>query len=162
MPYKHQSSVNDEGDLNEGHRICVSCDLRKHITEFYWTGKKTGRRRTCKECCLRRAQELRNQDRVNYRRRRNGWRLKIQYGLTLEDYDRLLTEQDQSCKICSRRFDLSDQSRRPHVDHCHKTGKVRGILCFKCNTAIGKLNDDPRLLRAAAAYLEDECLPLLS
>jgi hypothetical protein len=41
-----------------------------------------------------------------------------------------------------------------HVDHCHKTGRVRGVLCFNCNSAIGKLGDDPDAVRRAAAYLE--------
>ncbi|MEU8956887.1 endonuclease VII domain-containing protein [Streptomyces sp. NPDC048518] len=41
-----------------------------------------------------------------------------------------------------------------HVDHCHETGKVRGVLCFNCNSAIGKLGDDPDTVRRAAAYLE--------
>lgn len=41
-----------------------------------------------------------------------------------------------------------------HVDHCHKTGRVRGVLCFNCNSAIGKLGDDPDVVRRAVAYLE--------
>ncbi|MGV5033770.1 endonuclease VII domain-containing protein [Streptomyces sp. NRAIS4] len=41
-----------------------------------------------------------------------------------------------------------------HVDHCHKTGRVRGVLCFNCNSAIGKLGDNPDAVRRAAAYLE--------
>lgn len=41
-----------------------------------------------------------------------------------------------------------------HVDHCHETGRVRGVLCFNCNSAIGKLGDDPDTLRRATAYLE--------
>lgn len=68
----------------------------------------------------------------------------------------MLTEQEEKCRVCKTEFDLEDQNRKPHVDHCHNTGRVRGILCFTCNTAIGKMKDDPELLRRAADYLEDD------
>lgn len=155
MVYQHPTSHLDEGDLSEGYRVCVSCSLRKHITEFHWTKKKTGRRRQCKNCLVEKAKAHRNLNRDQYRRYALKWHLNSAYKLSLEDYDRMLSEQSESCKICKAPFDLDDQGRRPHVDHCHSTGKVRGILCFKCNTALGKFNDSPDLLRAAARYLEE-------
>lgn len=150
----------DEGDLYEGSRVCVECNERKHITEFHLTnnkrGKANGRRRKCKSCVTLIAKKYRNANRDRYRELSRKWHLKSQYGLSVVDYDQMLTEQEEKCKVCKIKFDLEDQNRRPHVDHCHNTGKVRGILCFTCNTAIGKMKDDPDLLRKAADYLEDD------
>ncbi len=76
--------------------------------------------------------------------------LKRKYGLTIEQYDGLLAEQGGGCAICSRkpRPDIS-----LHVDHDHETGQVRGILCFRCNNALGDFDDDPPLLQQALGYL---------
>lgn len=77
--------------------------------------------------------------------------LKHKYGLTPECYDEMLLEQEQLCKICRRH--KSEFKRKLHVDHCHTTGTIRGLLCPNCNSGIGKLNDDPKLLQAAIDYL---------
>jgi hypothetical protein len=70
------------------------------------------------------------------------------YGLSMDEYDRMLTAQNNACWICKCNFD-----RTPHVDHCHTTGAVRGLLCSNCNKGIGLLKDDPRRLLAAFEYL---------
>lgn len=79
------------------------------------------------------------------------------YGLTLEDYDRILAEQGGGCAICGAtagsRKSRSQERRRLVVDHCHKTGVVRGILCGDCNTGIGLLGDDPERIASASNYL---------
>ena len=76
------------------------------------------------------------------------WR-KIRYGLTTEDYRRMLMQQQGVCKICKRK------SRATLcVDHSHATGKVRGLLCHRCNTGLGLYDDDPRRLHEAAAYVD--------
>lgn len=74
---------------------------------------------------------------------------KRKYGITIQQYDALFAAQNGVCAICSR----PPGKRRLAVDHCHTTKAVRGLLCVQCNTAIGKLNDDPELLRRAIAYL---------
>jgi len=77
------------------------------------------------------------------------------YGVTPADFDRMLSEQGGCCDIC--RVDLHGvglDRDAPQVDHDHSTGRVRAILCRLCNTALGNFRDDPRLVRAAAAYLE--------
>lgn len=58
----------------------------------------------------------------------------LKYGLTPEDYDRMLERQDNSCKICKR---SCSSGKKLAVDHCHNTGKVRGLLCASCNTRLG-------------------------
>lgn len=78
-------------------------------------------------------------------------RHKNKYGMTPQDWRAMFQSQGERCAIC--------QTDRPgpydwHTDHCHTTGKVRGILCSKCNLMLGHAKDDPDRLRAAAAYLE--------
>jgi hypothetical protein len=70
------------------------------------------------------------------------------YGLTGESYDRLLAEQDGKCASCFR-----PSAKRLHVDHCHETGKVRGLLCGNCNSALGHAKDDIDRLRLLIDYL---------
>lgn len=74
------------------------------------------------------------------------------YGLTVETFDALVERQSGCCAICRILFTDID-ARHLHVDHNHKTGAVRGLLCHGCNTAIGLFNDDPERLEAALRYL---------
>lgn len=71
------------------------------------------------------------------------------YGLTKERFAEMLEQQAGACAICQARF-----SSEPHVDHCHSTKVVRGLLCGQCNRALGLLKDDPARIRRAAQYLE--------
>src|SRR5262249_30187058 len=80
-------------------------------------------------------------------------RLKRLYGISLEDYERLLARQNGACGICRRK-----SKRMLCVDHCHKTGRVRGLLCVRCNTGLGLYKDDPSIMRRGADYLE-RCEP---
>lgn len=77
-------------------------------------------------------------------------------GLSLDDYDQLYAQQNGKCAICNLPESkiLHGRVTNLSLDHCHLTGKVRGLLCYSCNTGIGKLKDDPNLLVAAAIYLE--------
>ena len=77
--------------------------------------------------------------------------LKRKFGISLEEYDAMLAEQGGVCAVCSR---PPTPGISLHVDHDHGTGRIRGLLCFRCNNALGDLEDDPALLRAAAHYLE--------
>jgi Autographiviridae endonuclease VII len=89
--------------------------------------------------------EFRERERA---RRIVAWR-RSAYGLSLEDYERMVTEQNGLCLICRRKA-----RRGLCVDHCHATRKVRGLLCDKCNTALGLLDDDADRLRKAGAYVD--------
>ena len=74
-----------------------------------------------------------------------------QFGLILEDFERMVAEVEGRCEICGQECQFG---RDLCVDHCHTTGHVRGLLCGRCNLGIGQLGDDPELLRKAADYLE--------
>jgi hypothetical protein len=79
------------------------------------------------------------------------WRLLHKYGLSKPDFDVLLNSQGGVCAICKK----ADWNRRgPYVDHDHATGKVRGILCNKCNTALAMIGDDVKILKAIGDYLK--------
>lgn len=75
------------------------------------------------------------------------------YGISQQEYEALLAAQGARCAICGSP-DWPGKDNRPHVDHCHATGKIRGLLCGKCNAGLGNYDDDPARLRAAADYLE--------
>jgi hypothetical protein len=77
--------------------------------------------------------------------------LNRKYGITPEIYQEMLDKQGGKCAICGT--NSCSTGRRLAVDHCHTTGKVRGLLCAHCNTAIGKFNDDPATIQRAIDYL---------
>ena len=83
--------------------------------------------------------------------------LKKRFGITLDEWNRMLDEQQGVCKLCSQPETKLDhrtkQPRRLAVDHCHKTGKVRALLCSDCNTAIGLLKEDVELMKKAIEYV---------
>lgn len=78
-------------------------------------------------------------------------RIKSEYGLSETEHMQLFEGQQQSCAICLTEF--SDRFSM-HIDHCHRSGKVRGLLCQKCNQAIGLLRDDPAIIAAALEYVK--------
>jgi hypothetical protein len=86
--------------------------------------------------------------------RRNG-RLRRQYGITPEQYDQMLAAQDGKCAICGTTDPGPVRVGQPafRVDHCHKSGAIRGLLCHNCNSGMGLLGDSTERLEAAAAYL---------
>jgi Recombination endonuclease VII len=83
------------------------------------------------------------------------WYFKERYGLTPEQVEEMAAA---GCGVCGT-TNWNGRHARPHVDHDHQTGKVRGILCSECNTGLGKFKDDPDLLRAAIRYVEGSRVP---
>lgn len=80
---------------------------------------------------------------------RERWRHLSRYGLSKDSWHELLISQSGRCAICV------EVMENPQVDHCHETGVVRGLLCFVCNTGIGKFRHDVGLLSSAARYLNE-------
>ena len=108
-------------------------------------------RRECKHKCGRPEMKTRNEcSQCCHMRRR--------YGLTWQQRDQMLEDQNQSCAICSK--DVSFQqgkalsSNSAVVDHCHETDTVREILCGQCNVMLGFAKDDPSILKLGIAYLK--------
>jgi uncharacterized protein YlaI len=80
------------------------------------------------------------------------------FGITVEDYLNKLKDQNYRCAICDKEETSEDPrytvTKRLSIDHCHKTGKIRGLLCVKCNSAIGHFNDDIEMLQKGVEYLK--------
>ena len=83
--------------------------------------------------------------------------LRRTYGITLSDYNDLLSVQNGVCALCGKapKPDAKRNQKILHVDHKHDTGKVRGLLCSNCNRGLGMLGDDPVLLARASQYVTD-------
>ena len=117
--------------------VCRYCKQERPLSQFAKYKKLAcGYDTICKEC--------------------QKWRMKLtNYGITKEQYDAMLAEQNNACAICGCGPD-SNRCTHGHlaVDHCHTHGNVRALLCDHCNQALGRMNDQPALLVAAAAYLE--------
>ena len=136
-------------------RVCKTCHVEKDISEFYFLNKERKYRlwecRLCKDARTKRLYKTSEKERQRRRESVKAWnranpekvkafsrktRLKNQYGLTLEQYDAMVLAQDGRCGIC--RTDKPG-GRWPewHVDHCHNTNRVRGLLCAECNRHLG-------------------------
>lgn len=81
------------------------------------------------------------------------YNLKRDYGITVSDYNILFESQNYKCVICGSE-NSKGSHKHFHVDHDHKTGRVRGLLCFKCNSLLGQANDDCSILQNAIDYLK--------
>ncbi|MEV6398832.1 endonuclease domain-containing protein [Streptomyces sp. NPDC051907] len=116
-----------------GYKFCHGCGETKPHEEWHRNASASdGLSTRCKACRV-------IQGRAGH--------LKRQYGITEADRDEMIRSQMGVCSICLA-------APAVHVDHCHETGRVRGVLCFNCNSGIGKLGDDPDTLGRAIAYLE--------
>jgi hypothetical protein len=83
-------------------------------------------------------------------------RIQRAYGITSRDYEEMLLSQDGVCAICNKAETAKMKGKVMNlaIDHCHTTGKVRGLLCINCNKGMGHLRDDPEILSAAIEYLK--------
>lgn len=131
-------------------RKCTKCGEEKIVSEFYLRsdGSGDGIRSDCKQCVRLNVAAYRKADPI---RLKNTW-LKQDFGITMEQYNELFAAQNGCCAICEAH--PAKQKRHFAVDHDHATGKIRGILCTNCNTAIGKMEEDPIRMRRAAEYVE--------
>ncbi len=137
---KRQRNGRYEAILDAGERECLRCHKLKPLLEFPPGRKRRdGRARYayCRSC------------HSEYQRIH---RLTIGFNLSPEDYDRISAYQNRVCAICGR---SPKQGKRLAVDHCHKTGLIRGALCWLCNRLLGQFRDDPERLKKAVRYLED-------
>lgn len=127
-----------------GTKRCPRCETAKSLDDFYRNkGMRDGRHSYCKSCTA-------SYDRERYPNGKPAQReryFRKTYGLTLDELNGLADSQGGLCAICGTK------PERPVVDHCHESGKVRGILCDTCNRCLGLLKDDPTVLMSAAAYL---------
>ena len=136
----------------ETQRKCKKCNEEKPISSFVKNKRcLEGRTYECTSCRNEYMGGIYKQETYNTKRKHL---LKKNYGMTLEDYNKMWIEQSGKCAICGKHEQELDTVLC--VDHCHTTGKVRGLLCSKCNAGIGLLQDDFNVVLSAAKYLEDK------
>jgi hypothetical protein len=85
--------------------------------------------------------------------RQRRWRLKRYYGITEDDYNNMFIKQNGCCRICGKH--QTELIKKFHIDHCHTTGVVRGLLCSDCNMSLGKFEDSIDILQRAIDYLKE-------
>lgn len=134
--------------ISEGARTCTKCGEYLPLSSFSRRDKdKEERRPSCKKC----TSKYEKNHRPNRKRSLKDWWLRDQYGITIEDFERMLKDQGYKCAIC---FTTPVNDRSWNVDHDHKTGAVRKILCSKCNTGLGSFRDNTEYLESAIKYLK--------
>jgi hypothetical protein len=153
-------------------KTCSTCYIEKPVVEFSRQSiRPDGLNITCK-ICLKARHDVRYKDPVKRQRMRDSgarWRernpdadadkrLRRVYGITLAEYNELFEAQGGVCALCkkgesTKRMKKGEGRERLAVDHCHDTGRVRGLLCFKCNTAIGSLGDTEEDAQRVVDYL---------
>ena len=117
-------------------KYCPWCKQDKPVDDFYNSKRRSdGKKGHCKKC-----------ESFKHRERK--------YGISLEQYMEILVNQNYLCAICKKKAETPEDIQKMHVDHCHKTSKIRGILCNQCNRGIGYLQDDPILTARATEYLK--------
>ena len=144
--------------MNEIEQICIRPDLKPSTcySEFKckcprckaWNHSLYLSRKGYMKACMRRSY-LKNKEAHKTRGRKT--HLKKFFGLTPEDYVALFNKQQGQCLICDT---VNNNGRNLSVDHNHKTGKIRGLLCTVCNSALGKFKDSKEMLLKAISYLE--------
>jgi hypothetical protein len=129
-------------------KICSKCKEDKDLSLF--TKDKNGRlgvHHYCKICNYKQ-----KKDTYNYTKCKNRNTINT-YGIDVNDVEKLYVLQNKKCKICDVEYPTVSKHGGLYIDHCHTTGKVRGLLCAKCNVLIGCSNDNVLILKSAIDYL---------
>lgn len=152
-------------------KTCTRCNISKPLDEF------TKGKARCKKCCTEISLEWyhkkmrdssyrksrakakmkaywKDRDRINDMRAKK--RLERDYNITYDEWINLLEKQDNQCAICKDTIEWQspDGKYRACVDHCHINGNIRGLLCPRCNQALGLFRDDPEIMQRAITYLQ--------
>lgn len=135
-------------------KTCTQCKEEKPATTeyFYWRSDHQALHSQCKVCKDKSNKKYYEDNKEKVKDYTYFYAVVKKYGLTKEGYTRLWEAQKGRCKICEDPF---DDLVRPHVDHSHNTGEIRGLLCGNCNKGLGHFKDNPDLLLLACDYLLD-------
>ncbi len=124
--------------LRLGMKRCPSCQEIKSLEDFYLRKDRGVPYSDCKDCTKTRAFDFKIQGK---------------FGLAGKEYQLILDIQGRVCAICGA--SVSDNGKRLAIDHDHKTGRIRGLLCNGCNVGLGMFRDNPKILRKAIRYLKE-------
>lgn len=133
-------------------KLCPDCNTVKPSSEFNKDPRnKSGLYTYCRPCKYQRYKKNRNPG------KRRLERVKYCYNLELEEYKALVKAANKTCQTCGTP-EGDDKPSRLVVDHCHATGKVRGLICDRCNRALGLVGDNTQTLSNLITYLKNESL----
>lgn len=144
-------------------KVCTGCSVEKPFNAFEKRkAGKYGLHSQCKTCRSVKRKERYEAQRDDILKKQNEYRaekthpreywLKKDYGITQDDFEHISEQQNHVCAICGG---VEPKRKYLSVDHCHKSGKVRGLLCNTCNRAIGLFKDDIQVIQKAAEYLKE-------
>lgn len=128
-------------------KCCNRCGIGKSVEDFYRSSRSgDGRQGYCKACDKVRRETPERME----AKKRSAWLAQLRkYGTSEAEYQQMFERQMGLCLICQK----PENNIKLAVDHDHATGEVRGLLCKRCNMAIGLLDDDPHIVTRAALYL---------
>ena len=145
-------------------KVCTVCDEERNLSE-YRKDKSAydGLTQKCKPCFKLYQKEWYENNKDAQKANAKKYRkknplshfkshIKREYGITLDDYNAMFSNQHGSCAICNTH--QKDLEKRLSVDHCHTSGNVRGLLCNRCNTSIGLFDEDTSILKSAINYID--------
>lgn len=136
-------------------KTCNVCQETKPLDRFPKCKTcKDGHNNYCRSCKKKKPYEIAFQKKYRKQYYKNRYK-KYEYGLSEEDYNKMILSQNRRCLICQSETDLC-------IDHCHQTGKVRGLLCANCNCGLGFFKDDINILTQAVEYLKTKTPVILS
>jgi hypothetical protein len=145
--------LTNEKSKNGSYKYMTRCDCGIEKAIFY-NQIISGRSKSCG--CL---QKRKGEESPAYKHGRSGTKdyaleihMKQNYGITFAEYNQILNEQNNVCAICFA-SPPDHHKKRLNIDHCHSTGRVRGLLCDACNRALGLFKDSPDLMLKAISYL---------
>lgn len=148
-------------------KVCSKCKVSKELKDFYFIKKKNSYRSRCRICT--------NKDHNDYMKTENGkksrskhnekkmwksesqmlykshWSRKKKYGISEEQFRQMLEQQNNKCEICGI-LDV-DTGKSLCIDHCHSTNQIRGLLCNKCNSAVGMVKESIDIVNNLKEYL---------
>lgn len=131
---------------------CFACKEEKPLTEFYRSNVNYYQKE-CKAC--NRERKYRWHKTEEGKRSSANTKLKSRFGITLEQYEEMYLAQNGKCLCCGA--SESTFGHRLAVDHCHTTGRIRGLLCKDCNVALGYLKEDKQIVENLLAYITNYC-----
>lgn len=144
--YPCKTCSSDQRYVSNGH--CVECSKYKNNMQRQDAADKYAK--------SEKGKEQQKRARAKYNTRRRDIVLQKTYGISLNDYNNLYISQKECCAICEKH--QTTFSKNLFVDHCHSTGKVRGLLCHKCNSGLGQFEDNKAYLEKAILYLQERSM----
>lgn len=140
-------------------KVCSKCGTEKPLSEYHKHKACVGGVNSyCKFCQYEQNKKWAEANKEKDKRSKQNSRLKLRFGITVEDYDKLLDSQNGVCAICgqpeTKTHNGTDTVIALAVDHCHTDGHIRGLLCKRCNQTLGQVEDNIDILENMITYLK--------